>query len=37
VLTHVPPWHDRAVALEEAKAAYDGPVELAGTGARFVI
>lgn len=37
VLTHIPPWYDRAVALEEAKETYDGPIELAGTGARFVI
>ena len=37
VLTHVPAWHDRAVALEEARETYDGPVELAGTGARFEI
>ena len=35
VLTHVPPWHDRGVALEEALTAYDGPVELAATGAVF--
>jgi len=37
VLTHIPPWYDRATALEEARETYDGPIELAGTGARFVI
>ena len=37
VLTHIPPWYDRATALEEAKETYDGPIELAGTGARFMI
>lgn len=37
VITHVPPWHERSVALEEAREAFDGPVELAGTGARFEI
>ncbi len=37
VLTHVPPWHDRGVALDEARSAYDGPIELAATGATFVV
>ena len=37
VLTHIPPWHDRGVALDEARAAYDGPIELAASGATFVI
>lgn len=35
VLTHVPPWHDPAVALGEAQAVYDGPVELARAGAVY--
>jgi ribonuclease BN (tRNA processing enzyme) len=35
VLTHVPPWYDPAVALDEAVAAYDGPVELARAGAVY--
>jgi ribonuclease BN (tRNA processing enzyme) len=35
VLTHIPPWHDRQVALAEARAAYSGPVDLAATGAVF--
>lgn len=33
VLTHVPPWHDTRVVMAEAGAAYDGPLELATTGA----
>jgi len=37
VLTHIPPWHDREVALEEARRVYAGPVELAATGATFVV
>jgi ribonuclease BN (tRNA processing enzyme) len=35
VLTHVPPWHDPQVAFGEAVAAYDGPVELARSGAVY--
>jgi ribonuclease BN (tRNA processing enzyme) len=35
VLTHIPPWHDPAVPLAEAAAAYDGPVEVAATGASY--
>jgi ribonuclease BN (tRNA processing enzyme) len=35
VLTHIPPWHDKAVALGEAKLEYAGPVELATTGATY--
>ncbi len=37
VLTHIPPWHDRAVCLDEARSVYDGPIELAATGATFVV
>ena len=29
VLTHVPPWTDPQVNLVDARAVYDGPVELA--------
>ncbi|SHX47049.1 metal-dependent hydrolase [Mycobacteroides abscessus subsp. abscessus] len=29
VLTHIPPWTDREVPLEEARAEFDGPLELA--------
>ena len=35
VLTHVPPWHDPEVALAEARPIFDGPVELASTGAVY--
>lgn len=35
VLTHIPPWHDKQVAFDEARAGYDGPVELAATGATY--
>jgi ribonuclease BN (tRNA processing enzyme) len=35
VLTHIPPWHDREVALREASELYDGPVELARVGAVY--
>ncbi|WP_185995077.1 MBL fold metallo-hydrolase [Nocardioides campestrisoli] len=32
LLTHVPPWHDPEVALQEAKEVYSGPLELAYAG-----
>jgi len=32
LLTHVPPWHDREVALAEARTAYDGPIDVARAG-----
>jgi ribonuclease BN (tRNA processing enzyme) len=35
VLTHVPPWHDPAVSLAEARATYDGPVTLARAGQTY--
>jgi ribonuclease BN (tRNA processing enzyme) len=35
VLTHVPPWHDAALAEAEARAEWDGPVELARAGATY--
>ena len=37
VLTHVPPWFDPADALAAARAAYDGPLELARAGAVYEI
>ena len=37
VLTHIPPWHDKQVALAEARAVYDGPIDLAETGATYVL
>lgn len=35
VLTHIPPWGDRARTLGEAAAAYPGLVELAAAGAAY--
>ncbi len=35
VLTHVPPWHDPAVAESEARAEWSGPIELARAGATY--
>lgn len=35
VLTHIPAWHDPQRSLAEAKAVYDGEVELAATGATY--
>ncbi len=35
VLTHIPPWHRREVALEEARAVFAGPVELAAPGSAY--
>lgn len=35
VLTHIPPWHDKQIALGEARAAWDGPLDLARTGATY--
>ncbi|MHC0433958.1 MBL fold metallo-hydrolase [Streptomyces sp. O3] len=37
VLTHIPPWTDPNVNLADARAAYDGPVELARPGAVYVL
>lgn len=33
VLTHLPPWNDPERTVAEAREVYDGPVELAATGA----
>lgn len=35
VLTHVPPWHDSADALREARTTWDGPLDLAAAGATY--
>ena len=35
VLTHVPPWHDPAVAEAEARGEWSGPVEMARAGATY--
>ncbi len=32
VLTHIPPWHEKHVAVEEAKGSFDGDVRLAAEG-----
>ncbi|MET9520625.1 MBL fold metallo-hydrolase [Streptomyces sp. NPDC002994] len=35
VLTHIPPWTDAEVNVADARAVYDGPVELAVAGAEY--
>jgi ribonuclease BN (tRNA processing enzyme) len=37
VLTHIPPWHDPQVALDEARGVFSGSVELAATGATYEV
>ncbi|MFY1678538.1 MULTISPECIES: MBL fold metallo-hydrolase [unclassified Streptomyces] len=37
VLTHIPPWTDPRVNLADARAAFDGPVELAAPGATYEV
>lgn len=37
VLTHIAPWTDPQVNLADARAVYDGPVELAAPGVTYVI
>lgn len=37
VVTHVPPWTDRAKVLAEVASAFDGPTELAAPGATYEI
>ncbi|RYC13232.1 MBL fold metallo-hydrolase [Nocardioides zhouii] len=37
VLTHVPPWHDPAVAEAEARGEWSGPLEVARAGATYEI
>jgi ribonuclease BN (tRNA processing enzyme) len=32
LLTHVPPWHDPQVMVDEARGEYAGPIELAAAG-----
>jgi ribonuclease BN (tRNA processing enzyme) len=36
VLTHLVPWNDQATSLEQASAAYTGPVRLASSGLRLL-
>ena len=35
VLTHVPPWYDARLALEEARPVFSGPLDLAHTHATY--
>ncbi|WP_017934188.1 MBL fold metallo-hydrolase [Nocardioides sp. Iso805N] len=37
VITHVPPWHDAEKILAEAVPVFDGPTELARSGATYVL
>ncbi len=37
VLTHIPPWHDKQLARDEARPEFDGPIELARSGATYVL
>jgi len=37
VLTHIPPWHDKQRAYEEARTVWDGPLDLAHVGAVYEI
>jgi ribonuclease BN (tRNA processing enzyme) len=35
VLTHIPAWHDPQVSFDEARAVWDGPLDLATAGATY--
>ena len=37
VLTHIPPWHDPAVAEAEARGEWAGPLDVARAGATYVV
>ncbi len=37
VLTHIPPWHDKQDALQEAYGHFDGPVLLASEGSTYQV
>ena len=37
VLTHIPPWTDPQVSLDDARAAYQGPIDLARAGAVYEV
>lgn len=37
LLTHVPPWHDAQDVLADARAVFDGSVELVATGAVYQV
>jgi len=35
LLTHIPPWYDKQIALEEARPVYDGRLDLARCGTTY--
>ena len=35
LLTHIPPWHDPAEVLADARPAYDGPLEVVAAGTTY--
>jgi ribonuclease BN (tRNA processing enzyme) len=35
VLTHLPPWNDAQVCLEQARTTWDGPLDVASPGASY--
>jgi ribonuclease BN (tRNA processing enzyme) len=37
LLTHIAVWYDPEEVLAEAKAAFDGPVEVVRAGARYEV
>ncbi len=37
VLTHIPPWHEKRLAIDEAKGHFDGRVVLAAEGATYEV
>jgi ribonuclease BN (tRNA processing enzyme) len=37
VLTHIPPWYEKRLAVDEAKGHYDGRVLLAAEGATYEV
>ena len=37
VLTHIPPWHDKQLAMREAKGLFDGRTLLAAEGSVYQV
>jgi ribonuclease BN (tRNA processing enzyme) len=35
VLTHIPPWHEKRLAMQEADGGFDGPIDIAAVGATY--
>ena len=35
VLTHLPPWNDPQVCLDQARSTWDGPLDVARPGATY--